>query len=145
MKRFLVVCLLAITLTPIQQSHAVFGLSKCEKVRSAVMKNYVTEIKLISEYSKAFGYPAMEIGIQSGSPKSVATRMRVLKKTADFEYKNFEYVLSNASCFTKSQIQYAIKMQDYWRMVKSYTDYGLSYVKVLDRTHNVYALSVLDF
>jgi len=129
---------------PAQNAHAVFGLSKCEKVKSSVMKNYVTEIRLISEYSKTFGYPAPEIGIQSGTAKSVPTRMRVLKKTADFEFKNMEYVLSNASCFTQSQIQYAMKMQDYWRMIKSYTDYGLTYTKVLDRTHNISALSVLD-
>lgn len=109
------------------------------------MKNYVREVSLLSEYHKTFGYPAPEIGIQARSPQPKAIRMKILKKTADFEYKNFNYVMNNYYCFTKSQHQYAIRMYDYWNMIKSYTDYGLDYLKVLDRTRGVSTYSVLDY
>ena len=126
-------------------ANAIFGKSKCEKAKSQVMKNYVQEVQLLSAYIKAFGYSAPEIGIEARTPQSTSIKMRVLKKAADFEYKNFNYVMKNYSCFTKSQHQYAIKMYDYWYMVKSYTDYGLDYVKVLERTRNVPTYSVLDY
>ena len=109
------------------------------------MKNYVREIQLLSDYYKAFGYAAPEIGIKATSPSSTSTKMRILKKTADFEFKNFNFVMSNYSCFTKSQHKYAIRMYDYWSMIKTYTDYGLDYVAVLERTRIVPTYSVLDY
>ncbi len=126
-------------------ANAIFGQSKCEKAKSQVMKNYVREIQLLSEYKKAFGYASPEIGIKASAPSSTSVKMRVLKKTADFEFKNFNFVMTNYFCFTKSQHQYAIKMYDYWYMIKSYTDLGLNYVSVLERTTNVPTYSVLDY
>jgi hypothetical protein len=126
-------------------ANAIFGQSKCEKAKSQVMKNYVREIQLLSDYKKAFGYSSPEIGIKASTPSSTAVKMRVLKKTADFEFKNFNFVMTNYFCFTKSQHQYAIKMYDYWYMIKSYTDRGLNYVSVLERTTNVPTYSVLDY
>lgn len=102
-------------------------------------------MQLLSEYKKAFGYASPEIGIKASAPSSTKVKMRVLKKTADFEFKNFNFVMTNYFCFTKSQHQYAIKMYDYWYMIKSYTDLGLDYVSVLERTKNVPTYSVLDY
>lgn len=128
-----------------EPASAIFGQSKCEKVKSQVMNNYVKELQLLSKYHKAFGYAAPEIGIKASTPSLKSTRMQVLRETANFEYRNFKFIMSNYNCFTKRQHQYAIRMYDYWYMIKSYTDYGLDNFRVLERTQRVPTFSVLDY
>jgi hypothetical protein len=90
--------LLASSVTP---ASAVFGLSKCEKVKKQILSYEKKELSLSRTVSSFAGQPAYKFTISQN--KSNYLKM---KKYVAFEFVYIRFAYNNSKCFTKSQNEF---------------------------------------
>lgn len=110
----LIVLISGITLSPVP-ANAVFGLSKCEKVKAQVLAYEKTEKGFEAQYEPVNGKWSWFFSSAHSNDYWV-----LQKKIVDFEVNMFAYVRSNAQCFTTKQRAYANSVYYVWKHLQTY-------------------------
>jgi hypothetical protein len=91
-------------------SHAIFGLSKCEKVEKQIRAWEQEEIEMIKRWNlnakRLFGIPS------SSERSTMASNWRTL---VDLEVKMYGLQRNNSKCFTTTQKIHSRKGYKYWK------------------------------
>lgn len=123
-RKFIAVfCLAGILMTSVMvnQSNAIFGLSKCEKVKKQVSDNEFRE----SFYQAAFE-PANGVPFINFTFSDYDYFVGIWSDLVSWEVKMYQYDQSNSSCFTASQRKYIAKVLPLWMSANVSPTHGLS-------------------
>jgi hypothetical protein len=103
----LVFCLLGSSLTPAQ---AIFGLSKCEKVKKQILAYEKTEKPMIADWQNYSGE-----WIWNYSQESQRKIQKRWTNIVNLEVKMYSLEINNPKCFTNSQNIYIKKVYPQWK------------------------------
>jgi hypothetical protein len=112
MKRVLLSCVLVLGLTVhiSSPSHAIFGLSTCEKVKKQILAYEKIEKPLVSDWQNYAGD-----WIWDYSPKSQLEIQKKWIKIVNLEVKMYSLEINNPKCFTNSQNIYIKSVYPKWK------------------------------
>ena len=108
----LVLGLLGSSLTP---AHAIFGLSKCEKVKKQILAYEKTEKPMIADWQNYSGE-----WIAAYSSKSQLEIQKRWTNIVNLEVKMYALETNNPKCFTNSQNIYIKNVYPNWKKQQQY-------------------------
>jgi hypothetical protein len=102
-------------------SFAVFGLSKCEKVKKQVLANEVGE----SFYQAAFS-PANGARLNAFSYEDFSFYTEIWSEIVDWELYMYSFDWKYLECFTPSQVAFIVKAKPNWEADKALPTHGVT-------------------
>jgi hypothetical protein len=116
-----ILVLMGILNLSIAPSYAVFGLSKCEKVKKQVLANEVGE----SFYQAAF-LPANGAKLSTFSYEDYLFYTEIWSGIVDWEVSMYSFESKYLGCFTPAQVMFIVKAKANWDADKALPTHGVT-------------------